>query len=197
MDLSHIIFLLGLAGYLIVRAVFQRSATTQTKVAQKSTKVDKGLVLLVVIGQIALPAVFMATPLLHWASDQTPPWVTWCGAAVQVAGLWLFWKSHADLGNSWSVALDLYSEHKLVTHGVYGRIRHPMYASFLLMGMAQALLLHNWVAGWSALLSVSLLYLVRTPNEEKMMIEGFGDEYRRYMQRTGGVIPLLVAKRHA
>ncbi len=105
------------------------------------------------------------------------------------SGLWLFWRSHADLGDSWSVTLELNADHRLVTRGVYRFVRHPMYTSFFVSGLGQALLLANWVAGPSALVAVALLVLVRVPHEEKMMIDQFGDEYRDYMRRTGGLVP--------
>jgi protein-S-isoprenylcysteine O-methyltransferase Ste14 len=64
-----------------------------------------------------------------------------------------------------------------------------MYASFFAMALGQALLLNNWIAGFAALVAVGVLYRVRTPNEERMMLESFGDEYRAYMRRTGGIVP--------
>jgi hypothetical protein len=51
------------------------------------------------------------------------------------------------------------------------------------------LLLPNWLAGASALAAVALLCAIRIPNEEAMMCEFFGQEYRDYMKRTGSVIP--------
>ena len=67
-----------------------------------------------------------------------------------LAALWLFWRSHADLGQNWSVSLEIRKDHRIVQHGVYRLIRHPMYASIWLWSIAQALLLANWLAGWSA-----------------------------------------------
>ena len=59
------------------------------------------------------------------------------------------------------------------------------------MSIGQALLLNNWVAGWDALLAVSVLYWVRVTHEERMMILALGPEYLPYMQRTGGMLPRL------
>ncbi len=64
-----------------------------------------------------------------------------------------------------------------------------MYAAFLLLGIAQALLLPNWFAGLAASVAVALMCLVRIPNEEAMMLEYFGQTYREYIVRTGSVIP--------
>jgi protein-S-isoprenylcysteine O-methyltransferase Ste14 len=139
----------------------------------------------------------MFSPWLDWANYVLPPGTIWIGAAVMAGALWLFFRSHADLGNHWSVTLELNRNHRLITQGVYRLIRHPMYASFFMLGIGQAFLLSNWVAGWAALVAVTLLYVVRTPHEEKMMLECFGDEYREYMRRTGGIVPRIARAQDA
>src|SRR6185503_9686725 len=67
------------------------------------------------------------------------PWALVTGAVVLAVSLWLFHRSHADLGTNWSVTLEVRQGHTLVTRGVYERVRHPMYSSLLLMGVGQAL----------------------------------------------------------
>jgi hypothetical protein len=62
-------------------------------------------------------------------------------------------------------------DHKLITNGVYARIRHPMYTAFWLWAIAQALLLPNWIAGLSGLIGFGTLYLLRVGPEEEMMLE--------------------------
>jgi protein-S-isoprenylcysteine O-methyltransferase Ste14 len=49
--------------------------------------------------------------------------------------------------------------------------------------------LENWLAGWSVLVAFTLMYVVRTPREERMMCESFGEEYRDYMRQTGRLWP--------
>ena len=66
-----------------------------------------------------------------------------------------------------------------------------MYASIWLWGIAQGMLLENWLAGWATLPAFAAMYFIRTPREEQLMIETFGDAYRYYAQRTGRVIPPL------
>ena len=112
--------------------------------------------------------------------------VTLCGALL------LFYRSHADLGKNWSISLEIRNEHRLVSTGIYRFIRHPMYSSFFLMAVAQLMLLPNWFAGASGLVGVGLLYALRIRQEERMMIERFGAEYRDYMTRTARLIPWLV-----
>jgi protein-S-isoprenylcysteine O-methyltransferase Ste14 len=51
-----------------------------------------------------------------------------------------------------------------------------------------ALVTASWF--FIALLVVSIVVLaLRIPKEEQMLIETFGEEYKKYMQRTGGLFP--------
>lgn len=186
---SHLAFAAGTVAYMVIRAMFQRHGASGAKAHSRADARDRLLIVTVGLSQIGLPAVLMLTPWLDAAHYARPEALAWVGALVMAGALWLFWRSHADLGASWSVTLELNANHRLVTQGVYRHIRHPMYASFFAMAIGQALLLNNWIAGSAALLAVGLLYIVRTPREERMMLESFGDEYRTYMRRTGGILP--------
>jgi protein-S-isoprenylcysteine O-methyltransferase Ste14 len=84
------------------------------------------------------------------------------------------------------------SNHRLVQTGVYRFVRHPMYSSFFLLGLAQFLLLPNWVGGGAGLAGAAILYAFRIGREEKMMLENFGDEYRGYMRQTKRLVPWII-----
>lgn len=118
----------------------------------------------------------------------------WCGMVVMVAALWLSWRSHTDLGLNWSRTLELRQGHHLVKQGIYQTIRHPMYAAIWLFCLGQGLLMHNWLAGWSALAMFGVMYIIRMPREEEMMCNFFGQEYRDYMLQTGRLFPRLYRK---
>jgi protein-S-isoprenylcysteine O-methyltransferase Ste14 len=74
------------------------------------------------------------------------------GAALQMCRLWLFWRSHHDLGGNWSPSLEIAEQQTLVTRGVYARVRHPMYAAQALLALAQDALAAELAGrhGWSA-----------------------------------------------
>ncbi len=188
---STVAFLLGTKAYLGIRIWYKRKFTTSKKTSSQSTAIDKLLIALVVLGQVILPLLAIFSPLLRLADYASYPIAAIPGAAVMIFGVWLFWRSHSDLGKNWSVSLELESEHQLITAGVYRYVRHPMYASFFVMALAQLLLVHNWLAGPAAFLAVSLLYYVRRPSEEAMLTEHFGAAYAQYLATTGGVFPLL------
>lgn len=154
---------------------------------------ERALLGLLSVGMFFIPAVYALTSWLDGADYRLVPgangWIGGIGAAILASAVWLFWRSHADLGRNWSPSLQLREEHQLVTVGVYRSIRHPMYASQWLWSVAQPLLLQNWIAGWAGLLLFLPLYVLRVPREEQMMIERFGEAYRAYMSRTGRVVP--------
>lgn len=108
-------------------------------------------------------------------------------------GIALLHLSHTDLGRLWSPSVNPDDSHKLVTFGVYSKIRHPMYTAHVLWGIGQALLLPNILAGPLALTLVSALLVIRIPREEQAMIDMFGDEYRQYMNATGRIFPKIIS----
>ena len=136
-----------------------------------------------------VPLVWIATPWLAFADYPLRPAPFAAGILCLAVGLWFFHRSHADLGTNWSVTLELREKHRLVTNGIYRRIRHPMYIALFLYSIGQALALPNWVAGPSYLVPFGLLFALRLGAEERMMREEFGADYDAYAARTKRLIP--------
>jgi protein-S-isoprenylcysteine O-methyltransferase Ste14 len=152
---------------------------------------DFTLDLLAFTGMEIIPLIYIFTPWLNFANYTLPAVLGWLGAAIFFVAVWLLWRSHKDLGRNWSPTLQITQDHKLVTQGVYHSLRHPIYAAMWLWGVAQVLLLQNWIAGPATLIFFGIVYFRRAPREEQMMIDRFGDEYRAYMRQTGRVFPKL------
>lgn len=76
-----------------------------------------------------------------------------------------------------------------MTNGVYGRIRHPMYAAIWISTLAQPLLIHNWIAGFLVIPAFAAMWFLRVPNEEAMMRARFGDAWDAYCVRAGRLFP--------
>ena len=185
------VFFVGFVAYLGIRYVFARRTKSQKKTVSRVDRLEKILLITVITASLLLPVLYLFTPLLAFADYRLPALVPWIGSLVMITSLWLFWRSHADLGLNWSVSLELREGHELVTHGIYRTIRHPMYASIWLWNTAQAMLLQNWSAGWPVLLIFAAMYFLRTPREEQLMCEAFGEEYREYIRQTGRLLPRM------
>jgi len=86
---------------------------------------------------------------------------------------------------------DLENTSKLVTVGLYRFIRHPLYASLLFLGMGVFL---KDISITTVLLAfINIVALIATAKEEeKEMIEKFGEEYIAYMHKTQMFIPFVV-----
>ena len=188
----NIVFLIAFIAYLGIRGIFQRRTRGNEKVESRVDWRERVLLAVVISGSLLLPTFYLFTSWLAFADYRLPAFAPWCGTAAMGGALWLFWRSHADLGQNWSVTLEIRKGHQLIKHGVYRLIRHPMYASIWLFGLGQGLLLENWLAGWSAFVTFALMYFVRTPREEQMMCEVFGQEYRDYMRQTGRLFPRIM-----
>lgn len=191
LQISEIVFFIGFVVYVVTRGVFAHRTKTIETIEKRNNKTDNILLVLVMIGSLLIPILYLFTPILDFANYRLPMWALWTGAVVMFVALWLFRRSHLDLGINWSPTLEIRKEHRLVTHGVYCRIRHPMYAAILTWSVAQALLLNNWFAGFSALVTFLPLYFVRLPREEQMMRDRFGAEYEAYASQSGRLFPPL------
>jgi protein-S-isoprenylcysteine O-methyltransferase Ste14 len=183
------VFVLLAVGWYVIRYPYARRSR-RTPVA-RSARGPREIALLLVslTGLGIVPLVYVATGFPRFADYSFRPAQAWIGAAVALAALIMFHLTHRALGRNWSVSLEVRESHKLITEGVYGRVRHPMYTAFWLWAVAQALLLPNWVAGLSGLVGFGTLYFLRVGQEERLMIEAFGDTYRAYMERTARLIP--------
>jgi len=136
-----------------------------------------------------LPIIYTFKNAFFFAEITLPFWMGILGIVIFVFALWLLWQAHHDLGKNWSSTVQIRSEQALVTQGIYHFLRHPIYTAHILWGFAQALMLQNWLVGWGGLLFIIPVFLIRIPNEEKTMINQFGDAYVEYMKSVGGVFP--------
>jgi len=187
----EIIYLVGLVLGLIIRGYYARKfRQDRLEIFRKEGPVIGVLASLWGLA-IFMPVLSIFTTWMNISSYQLPSWTGWLGAVVFSAALWLLWRSHYDLGRSWSVTTEIKNRHKLVTEGVFRYIRHPMYSAHFLWGIAQVLLIHNWITGPAGIIVFIPLYILRVKKEERMMLEEFGEEYRSYMKRTGRLIPRL------
>jgi len=72
---------------------------------------------------------------------------------------------------------------KPVTKGAYRFSRHPMYFSGFLMFISIAISCASWVVFLCGVLWIGLWQIV-VPTEERILIEKYGDAYRKYAART-------------
>jgi protein-S-isoprenylcysteine O-methyltransferase Ste14 len=110
------------------------------------------------------------------------PWTTLriAGAIVAVAGYVLLITARLQLGSSFSVTPQA---KKLVTHGLYSRIRNPIYVFVGVMWLGLIVALHlYWM--FVPFLLLLLMQLIRAGRETKVLQERFGQAYFDYRAQT-------------
>ena len=110
------------------------------------------------------------------------------GLAIGLAGAMLLVWAFVVLGRLMIHEAAVREDHALIGNGPYRFVRHPVYAGYL------ALLLGSGVASLNVCLwllwPVSLLgILIQAASEEQLLRERFGQEYERYVRRTGRLVP--------
>ena len=110
-----------------------------------------------------------------------PPALRGLGIALIFLGaivrIWCF----IDLRSTWRI------DH-LVTSGIYGWTRNPIYLSFMVIILGVALASEAWLGfAWATASIVTLYQLARV--EESDLEKAFGDEYRRYRTRVPRFLP--------
>lgn len=171
------IFLVGLAIAEAIRLAYRARAAQE----DQAWPLGRALDALAFLGRAIVPLVFILTPWLDSVDEPLPAAFGWIGTAALAGVPLVLWRAYADLGQGGSFA----------PRGIYRYVRHPGYTALWLMGIAQALLLPNWIAGLAGLAGLMPLYLNGVPRDEELMLARFGEEYRSYMERTGRVLPRL------
>ena len=175
---------------LSISIYFRHKAERQGGRLEKSEG-QRLLVPLRLLGFIALLPLFgyLVNPdWVVWARVDLPDWLRWVAASVAISMVPAIYALFRAIGNNISPTEATRAHHQLITSGPYRWIRHPLYtfgAIFLFALMVQTTL---WWLGMFLLPALLALHW-RTRYEEANLIARFGDDYRRYMQRTGRFLP--------
>ena len=191
----RLILALGMAAFLPV-ALYHRIRSQAS--GEKLDRRQEGPFILFTLRPCGLAAMgglvaFVLDPAwMSWASLPLPAALRWAGVGVGLPtvalGVWTF----RSLGRNITDTVVTRREHMLVTNGPYRYVRHPFYVTTALAFAANALAAANWFIALTGFAALTLLVL-RTATEEAKLVERFGDDYRRYMTRTGRFFPRVLS----
>jgi protein-S-isoprenylcysteine O-methyltransferase Ste14 len=107
-------------------------------------------------------------------------WAHWLGLAIATPAVVLLFIARYQLGRSFSVTPQA---RQLVSHGIYSKIRNPIYvfSAMLIFGFLLALQKPIVFLLLAILIPVQIF---RARQESKVLEEKFGDEYRQYQRST-------------
>lgn len=97
-----------------------------------------------------------------------PPWMTWCAVIIFLLGYALYGEVMRE--NVWlSRNITVAEGQQVVTTGLYGIVRHPMYTSTIFMFLAMPLVLGSYWAVLSMILYIPVI-IIRIKDEERLLI---------------------------
>lgn len=188
---AKLILVAGAVSWFVIRLPHQKRSWKTAISRSERNRREKLLLTCSFTGLGIVPFVYIVSGFPRFANYPFQPALAWLGLIVFAVSLYLFYRVHRELGRNWSDSLEVREKHTLVTHGLYRYVRHPMYSAFFLWALAQALLLPNWFAGLAGFAGFGTLFFFRVGEEERLMLETFGEEYRAYMKRTARVVPWI------
>lgn len=176
------VFIVGTMGPSIYLAVKRPAALRRRMKAgpfAETRPVQRILIAAIVLMVVVVLVISALDHRFGWSSVPT---------AVVVLGDVLVWTGltmaqFVVIQNSYAAAtITVESEQPLVSTGLYGVVRHPMYAGTLIMMVGTPLALDSYW-GLAAIPPALLILAVRLADEEKMLRQQLAG-YREYMQKV-------------
>ena len=111
------------------------------------------------------------------------------GAVLMWFGIVLRQWAVLALGRFFTVDVRIAADQTVVDSGPFAWVRHPSYTGLLLTLIGFALALGNWLALIVAIVLPVIGILARIRVEERALLDGLGDPYRRYAAGHKRLIP--------
>lgn len=139
-----------------------------------------------------LAAIRLDSPWALPAFTRDAPYsqLRWLAAALAMLGLALSIECWARMGKNWRMAVTPGERTELVTSGLYGYIRHPIYALSILLMLCTLIVAPTLPIVAMGLIHIALM-LAKARNEERFLLGAHGEPYARYSRRTGRFFPRL------
>jgi protein-S-isoprenylcysteine O-methyltransferase Ste14 len=111
------------------------------------------------------------------------------GLALMAAGIAVRQWAIRTLGRFFTVDVRVHPDQQVVTSGPYRWVRHPAYTGMIVFLLGVGLALTNWAS--LALLATipTAALVVRIHAEERALLDGLGEPYRRYAATHRRLVP--------
>jgi protein-S-isoprenylcysteine O-methyltransferase Ste14 len=143
------------------------------------------------------PCVLLWRPLPLALSASARAVVLVLGALLCFPGLALYLWARLTLGEMYNVSssmgAQLYADHRLITHGPFAIVRHPMYLSIILASAGGLLIYHTWTLLFTTVTFLGLV--LRARREEQALAAEFGEQWEEYCRRVPGWMPRTLRRR--
>jgi protein-S-isoprenylcysteine O-methyltransferase Ste14 len=154
-------------------------------------RLDRGSMLIVVASLGAgLAGGFVLARRLHASAITDARWPLFvAGLVLMILGLALRQWAVALLGPYFTVDVRVQPGQTVVERGPYRWVRHPSYTGLILIFVGLGLALGNWAALAVLMVVPTIGLVVRIHLEERALLEGLGEPYRRFAANRPRLFP--------
>jgi protein-S-isoprenylcysteine O-methyltransferase Ste14 len=174
-------------------AVLEQRVRLRSWLNRAGSRMDRGS-LLVVIGSVGVGVGGAFALAADWQSAAIPTgrWPLFIvGLVLMCAGIALRQWAIALLGRFFTVDVRVHPDQVVVQRGPYRWLRHPSYTGLILTFVGTGLALGNWAALGMLILVPTAGLVVRIRSEERALLEGLGEPYRRFAASRARLFPGL------
>ena len=185
----RVLLALEIAAFFAIRLYFDPKHD-DAQVTNKEHPAFVAVMSLVALGQVvSLVLSVLAPKWIAFAALPIPIEGRIAGGAIGAIGVGLLWWSTWSLGRNYSSLLHVRDDHERVTAGPYARVRHPIYTALYVTMAGLSVLSASWLVALTLVGGLSVIVVVRLPQEEQLMLDRFGGAYESYMTRTNRFLP--------
>lgn len=200
MDLFHIIFCITYSFCAFVRVYYQHKSKKYkvllggpeagSNAGKSGIFFSFGVLEITFLIGVSIIVVYCIRPGLYEAGKMyLPDSLRWLGVGIMVfSALFHFWIHHI-LGNGFHGGIAIHPDARLAISGPYKIVRHPMYVNNTIMSIGMVLITSNFILLLSSLFFYIIPAFSRVRNEEKILLDTFGEDYEKYQSRTGKLFP--------
>jgi protein-S-isoprenylcysteine O-methyltransferase Ste14 len=174
-----------------VFVVLEQRTRFRSRRNRHGTREDRGSLLVVIVAVVGgVAGACLAAGAMPSAAIPDVRWPIFVlGVALMCAGIALRQWAIVLLGQFFTVDIRVHTEQTVVERGPYRRLRHPAYTGLIVTFLGIGLALGNWAALGLMLVVPTAGLVVRIRVEERALLDGLGEPYRRFAATRSRLIP--------
>jgi len=175
-DMVFLIFSILLCAYIIIDFILNIKNEWQEKIIFRWSQ-PLAIALLVVIVISTVSERYIAKRDINYV-------ISLVGIILFLTAFLLRIWSKKSLGQYYSSHIQVKNNHRIVENGPYKIMRHPYYFSIIIGALSFPLIVNAYFSFCLALITIVPLIVIRCYIEEAMLLQRFGNQYRKYMEKT-------------
>ncbi len=182
-----------LLGLLVAMFLINRLLNSRVSVKDRNAKPEPRYYVMISLAfvEIAIILIYIINhDIFKFAYYQFPGPLNMAGELLLLTGMMLWIWSVVSLGKHWSPVIATLDDHMVIRTGPYRRVRHPVYASYIVITTGVFLSTGNFALTIICLI-ITILIIFRIQEEEAFLVKELGNDYKRYMDETGRLFPKI------